>query len=309
MVLMVVTLFLLTVITFAVTNVLPGSVAITILGEKASEEAIAALEAQLGLDQPWYVQYLDWVGGLLVGDLGTSLRFNRPVADLIVQRFPRSAVLAVSAITVSILLSLPLGIYSALNQNRLPDVLASTFGFVGISIPSFIWAMFLILAFALNFDWLPPSGYVPFTEDPVSAVRHIILPAGSLGFILTAYIMRMTRSSMLEVLGEEYVTMARAKGMTKRVIVLRHALKNAVLPVITVIAFQFGVTFGGVVIVEEVFAYPGMGTLTLTAIENRDIPLLQGCIVVIAIVFMLSNLLADVLYAVVDPRIRFGGGD
>jgi peptide/nickel transport system permease protein len=304
-----VTLFFVTLITFAVTNVLPGDVALLILGPNATEESIQALQSQLGLNRPLYVQYADWVVGVLQGSMGTSLRFEEPVATLIAEKLPRSLMLATASTVVAVALAIPLGVIAAVRQNELPDVGASLFGFVGISIPIFLWGLVFILVFAVWMDLFPTGGYVAPSEDPVATLKHLVLPATSMGFALTAYIMRMTRSSMLEVLSEEYVKLARAKGMTRRVVVLKHALRNAVIPVITVVAFQFSYAFGGVVVLEEVFFWPGIGRLTLTAIQSRDIPLLQGCIIVVALIYMASNLAADVLYAYFDPRIRYGGDD
>lgn len=304
---MTVTLFLVTLIAFAVTNILPGNVALVILGPNANPESIQALEAQLGLNRPLYVQYFDWVLGLLQGDMGESLRFGDPVVGLIAERLPRSLLLAVSATLVAVALSIPLGVYAAINQNEVPDVTASMFAFVGISLPIFLWGLVFILLFAVWLNLFPTSGYVSPGEDPVASLQRLGLPAGAMGFALTAYIMRMTRSSMLEVLSEEYINLARAKGMSQRVVVLRHALRNAIIPVITVIAFQFSYAFGGVVVLEEVFLWPGIGRLTLTAIQSRDIPLIQGCIIVVALIYMLSNFAADLLYAYFDPRIRYGG--
>jgi len=306
---LVVTLFFVTVIAFAVTNILPGDVALLILGPNASQASLHSLQTQLGLNRPLYVQYLDWVVGLLHGNMGTSLRFDEPVAALIAAKLPRSLLLAVSATLVAVCLSVPLGIYSAVKQNQAPDVAASLFAFVGISVPIFLWGLLGILVFAVWLHWFPTGGYVPPSEDPVGTLAHLVLPAASMGFALTAYIMRMTRSSMLEVLGTEYVKLARAKGMTRRVVVLRHALRNAVIPVITVVAFQFSYAFGGVVVLESVFHWPGIGQLTLIAVQSRDIPLIQGCIIVVALIYMLSNLTADLLYAYFDPRIRYGGGE
>ncbi|WP_435064450.1 ABC transporter permease [Halobaculum sp. EA56] len=304
---MAVTLFFVTLIAFAVTNVLPGDVALLILGPNATEESLEALQTQLGLNRPLYVQYLDWVVGLLQGDMGQSLRFGEPVSALVAERLPRSLLLAVSATVVAVILSIPLGVYAAVNRNEAPDVSASMFAFVGISMPIFLWGLVFILLFAVLFNFFPTGGYVPPSEDPIGTLTHLVLPAGAMGFALTAYIMRMTRSSMIEVLGEEYINLARAKGMSQRVVVLRHALKNAVIPVITVIAFQFSYAFGGVVVLEEVFFWPGIGRLTLTAIQSRDIPLIQGCIIVVALIYMFSNFAADLLYAYFDPRIRYGG--
>jgi len=304
---LVVTLFFVTVIAFVVTNILPGNVALLILGPNASPASMHALQTQLGLNRPLPVQYLDWVDHLLHGDMGTSLRFDEPVATLIAQKLPRSLLLAVSATLVAVCLSVPLGIYSAVKQNQAPDVAASLFAFVGISVPIFLWGLLGILVFSVWLGWLPTGGYVPPSKDPVGTLTHLVLPAGAMGFALTAYIMRMTRSSMLEVLGTEYVKLARAKGMPRRVVVLRHALRNAIIPVVTVIAFQFSYAFGGVVVLESVFHWPGIGQLTLIAVQSRDIPLIQGCIIVVALIYMLSNLAADLLYAYFDPRIRYGG--
>ncbi|UPV75192.1 ABC transporter permease [Halorussus limi] len=304
---MAVTLFLVTLIAFGVTNILPGNVALLILGPNASPESIQALKAQMGLNQPLYLQYVDWVLGLLQGDMGTSLRYEKPVVSLIMEKLPRSLLLAFAATFVAVSLSIPLGVYSAVHQNEPSDVATSLFAFVGISLPIFLWGLLSILVFAVWLDVLPTGGYVSPMKSPVGALKHLALPAASMGFALTAYIMRMTRSSMLEVLSEEYVKLARAKGMTQRVVVLRHALRNAIIPVITVVAFQFSYAFGGVVVLEKVFYWPGIGQLTLTAIQSRDIPLIQGCIIVVALIYMASNFAADLLYAYFDPRIRYGG--
>ena len=306
---MAVTLFLVTLITFGLTNILPGNVALLILGPNANDASIAALEAQLGLDQPLYIQYLDWLIALVQGDMGTSLRYGGPVADLIAVRLPRSLMLAVSATVVSVTLSIPLGVIAAVKKNTVADLTASMLAFIGLSLPIFLWGLVFIYVFALSLGGFPTRGYVSPFEDPIAAFHHLVLPASAMGVALTAYIMRMTRSSMIDELSEDYIEFARSKGLGERAVVLRHALKNAAIPVITVIAFQFSYAFGGVVVLEEVFSWPGIGRLTLTAIENRDIPLLQGCIIVIALIYMISNFLADTFYAYVDPRIRYGGSE
>ncbi|MCO8256403.1 ABC transporter permease [Haladaptatus sp. AB618] len=306
---MVLTLLFVTLITFVVTTILPGNVALLILGPNATDKSIHALQAQMGLDKPLYVQYIDWVLGLLQGDMGTSLRFGDPVISLIAEKLPRSLLLAGAATVIAVVLALPLGVIAAVKQNDMPDLLASMFGFIGVSIPIFLWGLVFILVFAVWLNVLPTGGYVPPSEDPMGTLTHLILPASAMGFALTAYIMRMTRSSMLEVMSEEYIKLARSKGMTQRVIVLKHALRNAIIPVITVIAFQFSYAFGGVVVLEQVFYWPGIGKLMLTAIQSRDIPLLQGCILVVAVMYMLSNLAADILYGYFDPRIRYGGSE
>ncbi|MFC7216324.1 ABC transporter permease [Saliphagus sp. GCM10025334] len=306
---MAITLFLVSLITFGLTNILPGNVALLILGPNANDASIAQLEAQLGLDQPLYLQYVDWVVGMLQGDMGTSLRYGTPVADLIGVRLPRSLLLAISATIVSVSLSIPLGVIAAVKKNTPTDLTASMLAFVGLSLPIFLWGLVFIYVFALTLGGFPTRGYVSPMEDPVAAAHHLALPASAMGVALTAYIMRMTRSSMIDELSEDYVEFARSKGLSERAVVVRHALKNAAIPVITVIAFQFSYAFGGVVVLEQVFSWPGIGQLTLTAIENRDIPLLQGCIIVIALIYMVSNFLADTFYAYVDPRIRYGGSE
>lgn len=302
-----VTLVLVTMITFVITNIIPGNVALLILGPNASETALQQLEMELGLNRPLYIQYIDWVVGLAQGDMGTSLRYNEPVLDQILLRLPRSLILAGTAATVAVLLSLPLGILAAVRKNSSVDFGASMIAFIGLSLPIFLWGIVFLFLFSYTLGFFPTGGYVSFLEDPIEATRRLVLPASAMGFALTAYIMRMTRSSMIEELSTDYVEFARSKGMDERVVVLNHAFKNAAIPVITVIAFQFGTAFGGVVVLEEVFAWPGIGRLTLTAIENRDIPLLQGCIIVIALIFMVANFIADMLYAYLDPRIRYGG--
>ncbi|UIO99775.1 ABC transporter permease [Halobaculum sp. CBA1158] len=301
------TLFGASVITFALVNVLPGDVAVMILGTSGSPEQVETLRQQLGLNQPVYVRYIDWIVGVLQGDLGRSLRFGDPVATLIAQRFPASAFLAVSALTIAVLVAIPMGIVAAVEQNTWKDFLTSIAAFAGISLPNFFWGMVLILLIASYASLLPPSGYVSPFEDFQAAVAHVLLPAGALGFSLMAHITRMTRSSLIEELRSGYINLAKMKGLSSRRIVLRHALRNAFLPVLTVIGFQLGFLFGGIIIIEQLFAYPGLGRLAFNALLNRDAPLIQGSVLTIAVVFMTSNLVVDLLYAVIDPRVTAGG--
>lgn len=302
------TLFGASVITFALVNVLPGDVAVMILGTSGSQEQVAVLRQELGLNQPVYVRYVDWIVGALQGDLGRSLRFGDPVAALIAQRFPASAFLAFSALTIAVLVAIPMGIVAAVEQNTWKDFLTSVAAFTGISLPNFFWGMLLILLIASYASLLPPSGYVSPFVDPVGAVAHVLLPASALGFSLMAHITRMTRSSLIEELRSGYIELAKMKGLTNRRIVLRHALRNAFLPVLTVIGFQLGFLFGGIIIIEQLFAYPGLGRLAFNALLSRDAPLIQGSVLTIAVVFMTSNLVVDLLYAVIDPRVTSGGG-
>ncbi len=301
------TLIGVSIVTFSLTNIIPGDVAVLIVGTQGSQEQLEIIRQQLGLNQPLYVQYLDWASGVLVGDLGNSLRFGDPVATLIMQRLPASTVLAFSAMIVAVVISIPLGVIAAMEENTWKDFGASTAAFIGISLPGFFWGIVLILIFARYAGLFPPAGYISPAVDPLGTLRHITLPAVALGFGLMAHLTRMTRSSLIGELRSGYVTLAESKGLSERRIVYRHALRNAFLPVLTVLGFQLAFLFGGVVVIEEVFAYPGIGRLAYQALLNRDVPLIQGTVLVFAVIFTVSNLVVDLLYAVLDPRV--GAGD
>jgi len=304
---MVLSLVVISIITFAAVNVLPGDVALMILGQQASEERLMFLREQLGLNRPLWVRYLDWAGSLLTGNLGESYYYTESVQGLIVERLPKTAFLAFSAVVMAVSLSIPLGIVAALNENERVDLFASLTAFAGLSLPNFFWGIMLILVFAQYLDIFPPSGYTSPMVDPVGAVAHIVLPAAALAFGLMAHIMRMTRSSLLEELRAGYIQLGRMKGMSETSIIYRHALRNAFLPVLTVIGFQLAYLFGGVVIIEEVFSYPGLGRLLFNSVLQRDVPVLQTVVLIFAGITMLSNLTVDLLYAVFDPRIGSGG--
>ncbi|MDY6818189.1 MAG: ABC transporter permease [Halobacteriales archaeon] len=295
------------IITFGLVNVIPGDVALMILGNRATPERLEALRTKLGLNRPLWIRYLDWLTGVLTGNMGESLRFNEPVAKLIAQRLPASAFLAFSALFVAVVVAIPLGVIAAMEQNTWKDLGTSLVAFTGISLPSFFWGLVLILIFAKYLSILPPAGYVNPIADPIGGIAHIILPALALGFALMAHLTRMTRSSLVEELRAGYVKLAQSKGLGEQHIVYRHALRNAFLPVLTVIGFQLGFLFGGIVIIEQLFAYPGLGRLAFKALLNRDAPLIQGSVLTIATIFMLSNLVVDLLYAVLDPRVQGGG--
>ena len=301
------TLIGVSIVTFGLTNIIPGDVAVLIVGTQGSQEQLEIIRQQLGLNRPLYVQYLDWALGVLAGDLGNSLRFGDPVASLIMQRLPASTVLAFSAMIVAVAISIPLGVIAAMEENTWKDFGASTAAFIGISLPGFFWGIVLILIFARYAGLFPPAGYISPAEDPLGTLRHITLPAVALGFGLMAHLTRMTRSSLIGELRSGYVTLAESKGLSERRIVYRHALRNAFLPVLTVLGFQLAFLFGGVVVIEEVFAYPGIGRLAYQALLNRDVPLIQGTVLVFAVIFTVSNLVVDLLYAVLDPRV--GAGD
>lgn len=290
-------------VTFLVVNILPGDVAVMILGTRSNPERLEMIRQQLGLNRPLWIRYLDWLGGFLTGNLGTSLRWDDTVLGLILDRLPASAFLAVVSLSLAVVMAIPLGIIAAMEQNTWKDFLASVAAFTGISVPNFFWGMVLILIFAVNLDLLPPSGYVNPLVDPVGAFQHITLPAFALAFGLMAHITRMTRSSLLEELRSDYIKLAQMKGLTDRSIVFSHALPNAFLPVLTVIGFQLGFLFGGIVVIEQLFGYPGLGRLGFEAMINRDTPVIQAVVLVIGAIFLMSNLAVDLLYAVLDPRI------
>jgi peptide/nickel transport system permease protein len=285
---------------FLLIHLVPGDPVEVMLGESASVADRESLRAALGLDQPLLVQYLHYLQGLLHLDLGTSFHFRRPVLDLLLERLPATLILAALALIITLLLSLPLGILAAVRRDSLWDTGAMTFSLLGISIPNFWLGPILILVFSLWLGWFPVSG--------MGGISSVILPAVTLGTGLAAVLSRMVRSSMLEVLGEDYMRTARAKGIPPVRILLHHGLRNALLPVITLLGLQLGALLAGAVITETVFSWPGIGLLTIEAIQSRDYPVVQACVLLISISYVFVNLLTDIAYAWIDPRIRLGGG-
>lgn len=298
-------LLLMSAIIFAVTQMLPGNVAHMIAGQFATPDVVAAIEAKLGLNDPFYIQYWRWISGFLTGDLGRSLIMERPVAPLIGEALENSAVLAVSSFIFVTIIGIALGILAAIRQNSLIDHAVSFFTYLGISIPEFFWGIVLVIIFARYLNWLPSGGLAESSAGIASQVSHLILPTATLTFTLIAHVSRLTRSSMIETLRSQYVRNARAKGLPERVVILRHALRNALLPTITVLAIDFGWLIGGIVVVEKVFSYPGLGRLVIFAIERHDLPLIQGSVLIIAAIYCLANLIADLLYAYFNPKIRY----
>ncbi|RMA42253.1 ABC transporter permease [Rhodophyticola porphyridii] len=298
------TLFLISVITFAVTNILPGDVAMMIMGTQSNPEALAGLRESLGLNDPLIVQYGRWIGGLLTGDWGHSLVFREPIAPLIAQKVVASGVIVVMSMTIALLFAIPLGVWAAIHRDRWQDSTASTSALVGVSLPDFFWGIMLILLFARALGWFPSSGFVHPADDLLGAIRHAFLPSLALGLGLMAHLTRMTRSTMIGIMQQEFIRVARAKGLAEREVVWSYGLRNAIGPVLTVAGLQVGYLFGSIIVVESLFNYTGMGWLTYQALLNRDIPLIQSSVFVIAAVVMLTNLLVDLLYVVIDPRIR-----
>ncbi|UCH25845.1 MAG: ABC transporter permease [Trueperaceae bacterium] len=303
--LLLLTLLLISVVTFVLTKILPGDVAIMILGTRSHPETLTALRQELGLNDPLVVQYGRWIGDLLQGDWGTSLRFKEPIAKLLGQKILASGVIVVLSLLIALSLAIPLGVVGAVRQNRWQDTVSSSTALLGISLPDFFWGMVLILLFSRWLGLLPSSGFVSPLENLWLSIKHALLPAIALGLSLMAHLTRMTRSAMLEVLSQDYIRVSRSKGLGERMVVYKHALRNAIAPVITVAGLQLGYLFGSIIVVESLFNYTGVGWLTYQALLNRDIPLIQATVFVIATVFMLSNLVVDLVYKVLDPRISF----
>ena len=298
-------LFFISLIVFAVTEILPGDAAQMILGQKATPETLAALRTRLGLDQPAPARYLAWIGGVLRGDWGESLIMNLPVGPLLVQRLGNTAVLALLAWFFSAGLGIGLGIIAGLNHNRWPDRLISLFVLFFVSFPPFVIAVFLIIVFSLWLRWLPASSMIEADANLLTALRFLILPTLTLTLGSLAEVARLVRASLIEVLASDYIRTARSKGLPGQRIVLRHALRNALLPAVSVLALNIGYLMSGAVLVESIFAYPGLGRLLLQAINQRDLPLLQGVTLIAAAIYALANLGADLVYFWLNPRIRY----
>ncbi|CAO3440684.1 ABC transporter permease [Azospirillum endophyticum] len=299
-------LAVMSVLVFLVTQAMPGDVASMIAGQFASKEVVDAIAVKLGLDQPLIVQYGHWAAGILRGDLGRSLVLEQPIAPILMEALARSLVLAVVALAVVAVVGIALGVLAAVRRGKLADQLVSGVSYLGIAVPDFFWAIVLVLVFGSYMKLLPTGGYAPITDGFLPWASHLVLPVVTLVLMLLARIARLTRSSMIDVLQTNYVKFARAKGMPESVVILRHALKNALLPTITVLAIDFGLILGGVVVIETIFSYPGMGRLLLFAIQRHDLPLIQATILIVSAAYCLANLTADLLYAFVNPKIRHG---
>ncbi|PSQ03147.1 ABC transporter [Halobacteriales archaeon QS_4_69_31] len=299
--------FVVSSVVFGVTTLLPGSAANIVLGTEATEEAVQQVNEDLGLDRPVYVQYLDFVGGVFTGDFGESLISGQPVAEILWPRLLRTLQLAVVAMLISMVVAIPLGIVAAAFRDRAPDFLITSGSYVGLSIPSFVSATLLLLFLTTPpLALFPKGGYVPPREGLVEWFHHLLLPALAMNTVILAYVLRQTRSSMVETLESDYIRTARLKGVAERNVLFKHALRNGLLPTITVLALNFGWMMGSVVIIEQIFAYPGMGEMIVQAIENRDLPLIQAGILVPTIAFITANFAADVIYTMLDPRINLG---
>lgn len=298
-------LFGVTVLVFGLVHLIPGDPVLAMLGSEANPEAVQALREELGLDRPVYVQYVDWLWNAIQGDLGQSVRTREDVAGLIWQRLPATGELALAAVTISLVVAIPAGIVSAVRRNGVTDLGLNLLTLLGISMPNFWLGILLILFFALKLDLLPPGGYVSFMESPGQNLRYLIMPAVTLGVALMAVITRMTRSSIIACLNDDYVRTARAKGLVERRVITGHVLKNAMMPVTTVIGLQLGTLLSGAVITETIFLWPGIGKFAVDAIFARDFPIIQGIVLLSAVVFIFVNLVVDVMYTFLDPRVRY----
>jgi peptide/nickel transport system permease protein len=297
-------LLLVTAGVFALLHLTPGDPIDAMMAESVDATAKASLRAELGLDRPLPVQYAAWMGRVLRGDLGRSIRNGEPVVENVSRRIRPSLQLALLAMVISLLIAFPVGIASAVRRNTSVDRAGTTFALFGICMPNFLLALLLIFLFGVTLRWLPISGYVDPAEELVDGLRSLALPAVTLGLALAAVVTRTLRSSMLEALTEDYVRTARAKGLSEWRVVRGHVLRNALIPVVTVLGLQLGTLIGGAVITEYVFALPGVGRLVVDAVFARDYPLVQGVVLLIALGFIASNLLVDLLYGLIDPRIR-----
>ena len=297
--------FLVAVIAFMLIRMASGNPAVVFLGPGATDVDIAQITEQLGLDQPLVVQFSIWISNLLRGDMGRSFFLGRDVGTAILERFPATLQLTVSAFLFAIAIGIPAGVIAAVKHNTWADRGIMVFTLVGVSMPVFWLGLLLIWFFAVQLRWFPTGGYVPFFEDPLASLRYIILPGISLGTLHAALITRITRASMLEVLRQDYIRTARAKGLRERLIVFGHALRNALIPTITVIGASLGALLSGVVIIETVFTYPGVGRLVVQAVQQRDYNVVQGALLVVAMLYVIVNLLVDITYSLVDPRIRY----
>ena len=299
------TLIVVSLIVFAVTQVLPGDAATMLLGENATPAALAAVRDRLGLDQPVWVQYGHWLLGVLRGDFGTSLRTGQPVGPVMIEALGRSLLLAALAIGFMLTLAVPLGILAAVRRGRAVDLAVSLVSYVGVSLPEFVTATLFGLLFADWLQWLPATGYVPMTENPAKSLEHLVLPVLTVSVILIAHVSRMVRSELVDVLHTDYIRAARLKGLSAGTVLLKHGLRNALLPTITIVALDVGYLLGGVIVVEEIFALPGIGRQLIVAIEARDLPAIQAGALIMAATYSVVNFAADLAYAWLDKRILY----
>ncbi|MFQ5795408.1 MAG: ABC transporter permease [Candidatus Bipolaricaulia bacterium] len=302
---LVVVLLLISIITFVILNAIPGDPALIILGVEADPDLLDRLREQLGLNRPLHLQYWYWISGVVKGDLGSSIHYSVPISSLIVSRLSVTLPLAALATVLAVMLSIPLGIYAATHQNRIGDFSSMVLSQLGLSVPSFWIGILLIILFAVHLGWFPAGGFTYWSENAVAALKSLLLPALALGVAQAAVLTRITRSSMLEVLHEDYIQTARSKGLAERVVIYKHGLKNAFISILTILGLQIGALLTGSIIIENVFSLPGLGRLVLGSIGQRDLPVVQGIVVFFAAMIILINFIVDILYGYLNPRIRY----
>jgi peptide/nickel transport system permease protein len=302
-----VTLLLISLIVFTGVRMIPGDPARVLAGTEADAAGLEEIREKYGLDAPLPVQYVRWLGLAATGDLGESIRTRTPVGGMVAAKLPITIELTVLSLLVALAMAIPAGVVAAVRRNTAWDVLASGISLCGVSIPNFWLGIMLILLVSVRFGWLPASGFVPLTEDPVGNLKRMLMPALVLGTGLAAVLMRQTRNAMIEVLSADYVRTARAKGLAQRAVVVRHALRNGLIPVVTILGLQMGALMGGAVVTEQIFVLPGFGRLIVEAVFTRDYPVVQGVVLITASSYVLINLLVDLSYTVLNPRIRIRG--
>jgi peptide/nickel transport system permease protein len=293
------------VIVFGLLQLVPGDPVRVALGTRFDQATYVALRERAGLDAPLAQQYLSYLGHALTGDLGVSFRTGQPVTEILLERLPATASLALTAVVIALLVAVPLGIVAAVRSGSLWDYGATGLSQVGVSLPDFWMGILFILLFASTLGWLPPSGYVPFLESPGGWLEHVLMPAASVGLVSGAILTRFVRGAVLESLRRDYTRTARSKGLPEGVVVRRHVVRGALVPIVTVTGLQLASLLGGVIVIEVVFAWPGLGQMTLDAVRARDYPVVQGAVLLFATTFLVVNLLVDLLYAALDPRIGY----
>jgi peptide/nickel transport system permease protein len=299
--------FIVATVVFGMTMALPGSAANIVLGQRQTEESIAEVEQELGLDRPLHEQYIDFLTNTATLDFGDSLVSGESVMGLLLPALQRTLELALVAMLLSIVVAIPLGVITAAKRDSFLDKMTLNISYVTVSVPSFVSATILLLFFTSPpLDFFPSGGHEPFMQGPLTWLHHLILPAIAINFVVLTYVLRQTRSSMIETLESDYIRTARLKGVSERNVLLRHALRNGLLPAVTVLALNFGWMMGAVVIIEEIFTYPGIGRLIVRSISSRDLPVIQAAVLVPTVAFIFANLLADIIYTLLDPRVSLG---
>jgi peptide/nickel transport system permease protein len=299
------TMFVVSVLVFGITQILPADAAVTLLGENATPAALQAVRLRLGLNDPAWLQYAHWLIHLAHGDLGVSMRTGQPVGPAMLTALGRSLLLAGLSLGFMLLIAVPLGVLAALRRGRPIDLLVGLLSYLGVSVPEFVTATLLLIVLADHLQWLPATGYVAPSEDPVGSLQHLILPVLTISLILVAHVSRMVRSETIDILHSDYVRAARLKGLPPHIVLLRHTLRNALLPVITIVALDVGYLLGGIIVVEEIFAIPGIGRELFVAITARDLPTVQAGALIMAATYAVANTMADFAYALLDPRIHY----